>query len=330
MSDNSRAPRNRTIALSGEERAELSRRLVRLERPIELGDIVGRTICQDLNDAIPYLPTGFVDLMIVDPPYNISKSFNGRHFNCRSDSDYASWLESWLLPLKRTLKPTASVYVCAEWGSSGAVYEVAVGSFVVRNRITWEREKGRGALKNWKNCSEDIWFLTCSDSYTFNVDAVKLRRRVIAPYVDSSGRPKDWNQTDSGGFRDTCPSNIWTDLSVPFWSMRENTAHPTQKPEKLIAKLILASSHVGDVVLDPFAGSGTTSVVAKKLGRQFVGVEVDEYYCCLCEARLALADSDPSIQGYDDGVFWERNTLTDRHRRNRRAKASSSDRTLFE
>jgi site-specific DNA-methyltransferase (adenine-specific) len=90
--------------------------------------------------------------------------------------------------------------------------------------------------------------------------------------------------------------------------MPENTDHPTQKPEKLLAKLILASSNPGDVVLDPFLGSGTTSVVAKKLGRQYVGIELDETYCLLAEKRLELADTAPTIQGYEDGVFWERNT----------------------
>ena len=181
--------------------------------------------------------------------------------------------------------------------------------FIVRNRITWEREKGRGAMTNWKNCSEDIWFCTVSDNYTFNVDAVKLKRRVLAPYKDSSGSPKDWEETEGGDFRLTYPSNIWTDMTVPFWSMPENTDHPTQKPEKLLAKLILASSLPGQFVFDPFLGSGTTSVVAKKLARSYAGVEIDETYCCLAQKRLDLAEKDSTIQGYTQGVFWERNTL---------------------
>jgi site-specific DNA-methyltransferase (adenine-specific) len=91
--------------------------------------------------------------------------------------------------------------------------------------------------------------------------------------------------------------------------MPENTDHPTQKPEKLVAKIILASSNPGDVVFDPFLGSGTTSVVAKKLGRKYFGVEMDEMYSCLTEKRLKMAETEPSIQGYSNGVFWERNTL---------------------
>lgn len=135
----------------------------------------------------------------------------------------------------------------------------------MRNRITWQREKGRGAKANWKNGMEDIWYATNSDQFTFHLDAVKIRKKVIAPYrVD--GKPKDWMESAEGNYRDTCPSNFWDDITIPFWSMAENTAHPTQKSEKLIAKIMLASSSEGDVVFDPFLGSGTTSVVAKNWG----------------------------------------------------------------
>lgn len=179
--------------------------------------------------------------------------------------------------------------------------------FHVRNRITWEREKGRGAQANWKNASEDIWFCTVSDNYTFNVEDVKLKKRVIASYRDG-GVPKDWQETQDGNFRLTYPSNMWTDLTVPFWSMPENTEHPTQKPEKLLAKIILASSNKGDIVFDPFLGSGTTSVVAKKLDRNYLGIEQDNLYCCITEKRLEMAEQNKTIQGYSDNIFWERNS----------------------
>ena len=161
--------------------------------------------------------------------------------------------------------------------------------------------------KNWKNSAEDIWFFTISDEFTFNLDAVKIRRKVLAPYTEN-GKPKDWEKSENGNFRTTHPSNIWTDLSVPFWSMPENTDHPTQKPEKLLAKIILASTNTGDLILDPFAGSGTTAVTAKKLGRDFLAIESDEKFCLLAEKRLEMADADRSIQGYSDGIFWERNS----------------------
>ena len=153
---------------------------------------------------------------------------------------------------------------------------------------------------------------------------MKLKRQVMAPYKTPSGQPKDWDDDGAEKYRLTHPSNLWTDITVPFWSMPENTDHPTQKPEKLIAKLMLASSEPRDVVLDPFLGSGTTSVVAKKLGRQYVGIEQDLDYCCLAEKRLALADSDATIQGYSDGVFWERNTLAAQRSSQRKSSGSEA------
>jgi site-specific DNA-methyltransferase (adenine-specific) len=150
-----------------------------------------------------------------------------------------------------------------------------------------------------------------SDKFTFNVDAVKIRRKVLAPYTQN-GKPKDWRRTDSGDYRETHPSNLWTNISVPFWSMPENTDHPTQKPEKLLAKIILASTNEGDKILDPFAGSGTTAVVAKKLNRRFVAIESDREYCLLTAKRLEIAEKDKTIQGFAEGVFWERNSNPNR------------------
>ena len=309
-----RAPRNRTISLNSYEYKTYKTRLVNLSKPANLMQILNTTICQSLFEVLDLLPSNAFDLVFADPPYNLTKAFNEVSFSKGSALEYELWLETWLPKLVRVLKPTGSIYVCGDWCSSASIYRVLDRDFIVRNRITWEREKGRGAKRNWKNCSEDIWFSTMSDDYVFNVDHVKLRRRVIAPYTDQNGDPKDWDDTEQGRFRLTHPSNLWTDITVPFWSMPENTDHPTQKPEKLLAKIILASSNEGDVVLDPFLGSGTTSVVASKLGRQYVGIEIDEMYCCLSEKRLALARQDRSIQGYSDGVFWERNTLTDQRK----------------
>jgi site-specific DNA-methyltransferase (adenine-specific) len=300
--------RNKTLILTEAEAEEYARRLLRLSGPTAFGDIENRTINQDLFEIVDWLPDGFVDLLFVDPPYNLTKSFRGETFAERSMEQYGDWLESWLPRILRTLKPSASIYICGDWRSSPAIHQVASKYLNIRNRITWEREKGRGAKANWKNASEDIFFCTAGENYTFNLDAVKVARRVIAPYTDGQGEPKDWVRTAEGGERLTHPSNLWTDLTVPFWSMPENTEHPTQKPEKLLAKIILASSNPGDVVFDPFLGSGTTSVTASKLGRRFAGVEADKHFCCLAEKRLALAAKDRRIQGYEDGVFRERNS----------------------
>jgi site-specific DNA-methyltransferase (adenine-specific) len=305
-----KAPMNRTIALSAADVARLTPKLI-TELPLEPWPTPPQgTICGDFREWLPWLGDRSIDLLILDPPYNLDKTFSGQHFSRQSIQQYSDWLDQVIQSLLPLLKPTASVYICGDWFSSVSIFAVASAYFTVRNRITWEREKGRGAKSNWKNASEDIWFCTLSNTYTFNVEAVKLRRRVLAPYRRTDGSPKDWQATEGGNFRDTHPSNLWTDITIPFWSMPENTNHPTQKSEKLLARLILASTNPGDFVLDPFLGSGTTSVVAKKLDRRFLGIEQSLDYCLLAERRLEQAEGDRAIQGYTQGVFWERNTLT--------------------
>jgi len=303
-----RARRNRTITLTQKEKAIYAKDLITIDRPAGIGDIENKIANHDLLQILDLLPGRFADLLILDPPYNLNKSFAKTRFKKKSLSDYTRWFEGWFVKLLPTLTPDASVYVCSDWHSSTAVHIVLEKYLRVRSRITWEREKGRGARKNWKNCSEDIWFATVSNDYTFNVDAVKLKRRVIAPYTRGDGSPKGWDETAQGRFRLTHPSNFWSDITVPFWSMPENTDHPTQKPEKLLAKLILASTNPGELVFDPFAGTGSALAAAKKLGRRFFGVEIEKQFCLLAAKRLHLAETDKSIQGFKDGTFWERNT----------------------
>lgn len=305
-----RAPQNRTLTITEKEINVFSEQLISLDREMTVNNLMNKIINQDSFEAIKYLPDQFVDLLFIDPPYNLTKNFAGLNFTKMTEEKYEDWVDSWLSVLIKILKKDASIYFCSDWKSSGVVSKVLSKYFIIRNRITWEREKGRGAKKNWKNSSEDIWFCTVSDNYKFNVDDVKLRRNVLAPYK-LMGKPKDWNEVNGLKYRETFPSNIWNDITIPFWSMSENTDHPTQKPEKLLAKIILASSDESDFVFDPFLGSGTTAVAARKLNRKFCGIEVNKNYCCIALKRLEAAEKDKSIQGYKNGVFWERNSLKD-------------------
>ena len=308
MNEKIKSDRNQTIVLKDEDINRLKAKLISLNTKVSFQDIENKTIKQDIFQVLNFLPDGFADLIFVDPPYNLNKVFNLTTFKAMESEKYEAWLDSWISKIVRLLKPKASIYICGDWKSSGAIFNIAKKYFKIQNRITFEREKGRGAKHNWKNCSEDIWFCTMSDDYYFDVDSVKLKKKVIAPYKNIDGEPKDWEETADGNYRLTYPSNIWSDITIPFWSMPENTDHPTQKPEKLVAKIILASSQPGDVIFDPFLGSGTTSVVSKKLGRKYVGVDIDELYCCLTEKRLEMVDKNSTIQGYFDNIFWERNS----------------------
>jgi site-specific DNA-methyltransferase (adenine-specific) len=299
-----RAPRNQTLEIDPADASRLAALVYREDSELAACEAI---ICGDAFSVLPKLAPNSFDLLFADPPYNLSKNFGKEKFREQTRGQYQEWVDSWLSLCLPLLKKTASIYICGDWRSGSAIERAGSRYFTLRNRITWEREKGRGAKTNWKNAAEDIWFFTMSDEYTFNLEAVKQRRRVLAPYT-ADGLPKDWQRSNHGSYRDTHPSNIWTDISVPFWSMPENTDHPTQKPEKLLAKIILASTDAGDRVLDPFAGSGTTAAAAKKLGRHFVAIESDEQYCLLAQKRLELADTDRTIQGFADGVFWERNS----------------------
>ena len=308
MAEKQRAPQNRTLSLTKEQEQQMLQRCLVWQAGMTLCDLVDGVLIGDAFELLEKLPDSFVDLLIVDPPYNLTKQYGSRRFRQTDAREYEDFTRRWIEAVKHTLNPHATIYVCCDWRSSMVIGAVLGEYFTLRNRITWQREKGRGAAANYKNSMEDIWFATADDGeYTFHADAVRLRRRVIAPYR-ADGVPKDWEETADGRFRDTAPSNFWDDITVPYWSMPENTDHPTQKPEKLLAKLILASSDPGDVALDPFGGVGSTAVTAKKLGRRFVTIEQEAEYCALAQARLERAEEDKTIQGYEDGVFWERNS----------------------
>lgn len=303
------APRNRTLSVLSHEVCSLQQRLLHKEDLLQGADYSNRTICADTLEVLDLLPDTFADLIVIDPPYNLNKNFNGLKFAAREDEAYEAYLLTWFHKVCAKLKPQGTLYMCGDWKSTAVMQRVIENELTILNRITWQRGKGRGAKANWKNGMEDIWFAVKDPNhYYFDVDAVMMKRQVIAPYK-KDGKPKDWEESEEGRFRLTYPSNFWDDISIPFWSMPENTNHPTQKPEKLIAKLILASSQIGNMVFDPFLGSGTTSVVAKKLGRRYCGIEMNEEYCLWAEKRLERATTDQTIQGYTAGVFWERNTL---------------------
>lgn len=308
MEQKKRAERNRTLTILPQEEEVLKKNIETLETVSRSKDFINKTVNANLMDVLPLIPDGFANLIIIDPPYNLTKDFNGMKFNAMKEDRYEAYLDSWLPLVCKKLSPAGSLYLCGDWKCTSSLQRALEKNLTVINRITWQREKGRGARQNWKNGMEDIWFaVKNSADYYFNVDAVKIKRKVIAPYK-INGKPKDWDEGEDGNFRLTYPSNFWDDISIPFWSMSENTDHPTQKSEKLYAKLILASSRPGDIVFDPFLGSGTASVVAKKLGRNYCGIELNYEYCMFAAKRLLMAGDNKEIQGYRDGIFWERNS----------------------
>ena len=243
-----RAGRNRTLTVSPNEALSLDA-FIRTAEDLKGSFEDDAIVNGDLFECINYVPNKYFDLVIIDPPYNLDKDFNGNRFSAMNSQDYENYLRSWFHKVCDKMKDNGSLYMCGDWKCTSSMQRVIEERLTIINRISWQREKGRGAKNNWKNGMEDIWFAVKNPKdYYFDVESVKLKRKVIAPYkVD--GKPKDWEQTEMGNFRLTYPSNFWDDISIPFWSMPESTDHPTQKPEKLYAKLILASSKEGNMVL---------------------------------------------------------------------------------
>ena len=306
--EKNRAERNRTLTISQNEINSLKTIISTTKDLNNDSSVENKIFNGDILETLRIMQDSFADLIIIDPPYNLSKNFNGNKFNSMKDSDYEVYVDSWLPEVCKKLKPNGSLYLCGDWKCTSVLQRSLEKNLTVLNRITWQREKGRGAKSNWKNGMEDIWFAVKNPSdYYFDIESVKQKRKVIAPYKEN-GKPKDWQETEVGNFRLTYPSNFWDDISIPFWSMPENTDHPTQKPEKLCAKLILASCPENGIVFDPFLGSGTSAVTAKKLGRKYCGIELNEEYCLYAAKRILMAENDKSIQGYSQGVFWERNS----------------------
>ena len=317
MTEKARANRNRTLTIAENEITTLEKAIINAD-DLKKSFADNSVINADLFDCLDAIPNDYFHLIIIDPPYNLAKDFHGNKFSKLNTTSYEAYLRTWFGKVCDKLAPNGTLYMCGDWQCSLSMQKVISEQLTILNRITWQREKGRGAKANWKNAMEDIWFAVKNPKdYYFDVEAVKMKRKVIAPYkVD--GKPKDWEQTESGNFRITYPSNFWDDISIPFWSMPENTDHPTQKPEKLYAKLILASTKPGDKIFDPFLGSGTSAVVAYKLNRNYVGIELNRDYCLWAAKRLMNATKNKVIQGYSDNVFWERNALNSREVKKKR------------
>ena len=317
MTEKARANRNRTLTIAENEITTLEKGIINAD-DLKKSFADNSVINADLFDCLDAIPNDYFHLIIIDPPYNLAKDFHGNKFSKLNTTSYEAYLRSWFGKVCDKLAPNGTLYMCGDWQCSLSMQKVISERLTILNRITWQREKGRGAKANWKNAMEDIWFAVKNPKdYYFDVEAVKMKRKVIAPYK-VNGKPKDWEQTESGNFRITYPSNFWDDISIPFWSMPENTDHPTQKPEKLYAKLILASTKPGDKVFDPFLGSGTSAVVAYKLNRNYVGIELNRDYCLWAAKRLMNATKNKVIQGYSDNVFWERNALNSREVKKKR------------
>ena len=243
------------------------------------------------EDLLAQLPDGAVNLVIADPPYNIAKE---DWDDLGSLDAYVDWCDTWLAEVARVLAPTGSAYVC---GFSEILAEVKARSarrFAGGCRwLVWYYRNKANLGGDWGRSHESILHLRASRAARIDVDAVRIpynrhterypeRVQAVSSQYGGGQRRDRWQPHPLGAK----PRDV---LEIPVLcnGMAEKTPHPTQKPTELIRRLILASSGPGALVVDPFAGSGTTSVVAESLGRRWLAADTDARYVGLCRERLA-------------------------------------------
>jgi adenine-specific DNA-methyltransferase len=232
-----------------------------------------------------FIPDESVDLIFADPPYNIGKNFNGRKDKWKSDEDYLNWCYLWLDLCIRKLKATGSLYVMTATQNMPYFDVYLRDKLHVLSRIVWAYDSsGVQAKKYFGSLYEPVLFCVKDKKhYTFNSDDILVEAKTGAKrkLIDYRKQvPSVYNSRK-------VPGNVWN-ISRVRYRMDEYENHPTQKPITLLDRIIRASSNCGDVVLDPFSGTFTTSYVAKCLGRSSIGIEIEEEYVKIGLRRLKI------------------------------------------
>lgn len=238
----------------------------------------GKLYCGDAITWLRSQPAGSVDLVFADPPYNIKKA---EWDNFKTMQAYVSWSREWIIEAARVLKPSGSLYVCG-FSEILADVKVAVAQLFEGCRwLIWHYKNKANLGKDWGRSHESILHFRKGRERIFNIDLVCIPygshtlKYPEHPQAETSqygkGRQaerEDWVPHPMGAK----PKDV-LDIPTTCNGMEEKTPHPTQKPEELLRKLVLASSNTDDLVVDPFSGSGTTLVVAEQLGRRWMGCD---------------------------------------------------------
>jgi site-specific DNA-methyltransferase (adenine-specific) len=245
-----------------------------------------------LADAIEWLktlPDASVDLIFADPPYNLGKA---EWDTFESHQHYIDWSLQWIENAARVLKPTGTLYVCGFSEILADIKHPASRYFAGVRWIVWHYKNKANLGNDWGRSHESILHFRKSPKFTMNIDDVRI------PYGNHTLKYPDHPQAETSQYGTGKKRDLWRPnpkgakpkdvIEIPTTcnGMNEKTDHPTQKPEELVRKFVLASSSPGDVVIDPFLGSGTTAVVAEQLNRKWSGCDISEVYCHWAVDRL--------------------------------------------
>ena len=213
-----------------------------------------------------------VDLIVADPPYNLGKDY-GNNDDTRGFEEYLEFSRRWLAEAKRILKTTGTIYVFMGVRFIPYVYDILDRQLqlLFNSWICWHYTQGMGKTRGFSPRHEDVLMFTKTVDYRFNIDDVRVPQK----YYRSRNNMRGAN-----------PGDVWQ-FSHVHYSHPNRHDHPTQKPEGLIERMVLASTDEGDLVLDPFAGSGTTLRVCQQSGRDCIGFELNPEYVRMIEERLS-------------------------------------------
>jgi site-specific DNA-methyltransferase (adenine-specific) len=233
-----------------------------------------RIITGDAVQEMQKLDASSVDLVVADPPYNLGKNYGNNH-DIKGVEEYLAFSRDWLSEAHRVLTPSGTLYVFMGFRFISYLYDILDRELQMffNSWIVWHYTQGMGKTKGFSPRHDDILMFTKSQTAKFNLDAVRVPQKYYR---------------DRNNMRGANPGDVWEFSHVHYCNgNRQN--HPTQKPEGLIARMVLASSDEGDLVLDPFSGSGTTLRVCQQLNRRAIGIEVNPDYVTLTKDRLGAA-----------------------------------------
>jgi adenine-specific DNA-methyltransferase len=257
----------------------------------EFGDEKHKIMHGDVLACLDSIPNDSVDLIFADPPYNIGKDFAGIKDKWPSEDAYLAWCYQWLDACISKLKPTGSLYVMTATQFM-PYFDIFLRSrMVIRSRIVWHYDSsGVQAKRSFGSMYEPILFCVKDRSaYTFNAADILVEAKTGAKRKLIDRR----KPVPTAYSAEKVPGNVW-EFSRVRYMMDEYENHPTQKPVELLTRIVRASSNPGDTVLDPFSGSFTTSLVAKELGRNSIGIEINEAYVKIGLRRLAIPSAYPA------------------------------------
>jgi len=235
-----------------------------------------RIITGDAVQEMHRLQSGSVGLVIADPPYNLGKNYGNNH-DIKGFDEYLSFSRDWLCEAHRLLTSNGTLYVFMGFRFISYLYDILDRDLQMffNSWIVWHYTQGMGKTKGFSPRHDDILMFTKSQQPKFNLDAVRVPQKYYR---------------DRNNMRGANPGDVWEFSHVHYCNgNRQN--HPTQKPEGLIERMVLASSDDGDLVLDPFSGSGTTLRVCQQLNRRAIGIEINPDYVVMTRDRLGAAFS---------------------------------------